>query len=61
MTQTKNSIDSRKGKRLSYAEYCQIKVLKKEDYSNRQIARVLERALQTKLFIMKSKEGLLHN
>ena len=47
MTQTKNNIDSRKGKHLSYAERCQIEVLKKEDYSNRQIAGVLERVPQT--------------
>ncbi|MBT2733132.1 IS30 family transposase [Carnobacterium sp. ISL-102] len=47
MTQTKNNIDSRKGKHLSYAERCQIEVLKKEDYSNRKIADVLDRAPQT--------------
>lgn len=47
MTQTKNNIDSRKGKHLSYVERCQIEVLKKEDYSNRQIDRVLERVPQT--------------
>ena len=47
MTQTKNNIDSRKGKHLSYAERCQIEVLKKGNYSNRQIARVLGRVPQT--------------
>ena len=47
MTQTKNNIDSRKGKHLSYAERCQIEVLKKEGYSNRQISGVTERAPQT--------------
>lgn len=47
MTQTKNNIDSHKGKHLSYAERCQIEVLKREDYLNRQIAGVLERAPQT--------------
>lgn len=36
MTQTKHNINSRKGKHLSYAERCQIAVLKKENYSNRQ-------------------------
>ena len=47
MTQTKNNIDSRKGKHLYYIERFQIEVLKKEDYSNRQIAGVLERVPQT--------------
>ena len=47
MTQTKNNIDSHKGKHLSYAERCQIAVLKKEKYTNRQVANVLNRAPQT--------------
>ncbi|WP_270218766.1 IS30 family transposase [Enterococcus lactis] len=47
MTQTHLSTDSRKGKHLSYAERCQIAVLKKEKYSNRQIAEALGRAPQT--------------
>lgn len=47
MTQTNNNIDSHKGKHLSYAERCQIAVLKKEKYSNRQVANVLNRVPQT--------------
>lgn len=47
MTQTNCNINSRKGTHLSYSERCQIAVLKKEDYSNRQIANVLQRAPQT--------------
>lgn len=41
MTQTKNSIDSYKGKHLSYVEHCRIAALKKEKYTNRQVATVL--------------------
>ncbi|SEL36999.1 Transposase and inactivated derivatives, IS30 family [Carnobacterium iners] len=47
MTQIKNNIDSQKGKHLSYAERCQIAVLKKEKYTNRQVANILNRAPQT--------------
>src|SRR5699024_1987025 len=47
MTQTKNTIDSRKRKHLSYAERSQIAILKKEGYSNRQVAIALDRAPQT--------------
>lgn len=47
MTQTKNIIDSRKEKHLSYAERSQISILKKEGYSNRQVASALGRAPQT--------------
>ncbi len=47
MTQTNNNTNSCKGKHLSYAERCQIAVLKKEKYSNRKIAKVLQRAPQT--------------
>jgi IS30 family transposase len=47
MTQTKNNIDSQKGKHLSYAERCQIAVLKKEKYTNRQVSNVLNRAPKT--------------
>ena len=47
MTQTNSTIDLRKGKHLSYAERCHIAILKKEKYSNRQVAKVLGRAPQT--------------
>ncbi|WP_028273280.1 helix-turn-helix domain-containing protein, partial [Atopococcus tabaci] len=47
MTQTHLNTESRKGKHLSYAERCQIAVLKKEKYSNRDIAQVLGRAPET--------------
>jgi len=47
MTQTHTTTDSRKGKHLSYAERCQIAILKKEGYSNRHIAEVLDRVPQT--------------
>lgn len=47
MTQINNNTNSRKGKHLSYAERCQIAILKKEGYSNRKIATVLNRAPQT--------------
>ena len=47
MTQTNSTTDTRKGKHLSYAERCHIAILKKEKYSNRQVAKVLERAPQT--------------
>lgn len=47
MAQTHTNTDSRKGKHLSYAERCQIAVLKKEQYSNRQVANVLDRVPQT--------------
>ena len=47
MTQTNDNTISRKGTHLSYAERCQIAVLKKENYSNRQVARVLGRVPQT--------------
>lgn len=35
------------GKHLSYSDRTQIAILKTEDYSNRQVAGVLKRALQT--------------
>ncbi|AYW46904.1 IS30 family transposase [Tetragenococcus osmophilus] len=38
---------ARKGKHLSYSERSQIAILKQENYSNRRIASVLERAPQT--------------
>ena len=47
MTQTYNNTNLRKGKHLSYSERCQIAILKKESYSNRQIAKVLGRVPQT--------------
>ena len=47
MTQIKNTTHSRKGKHLNYAERCQIEVLKKENYSNRRIARVIGCVPQT--------------
>ncbi len=47
MTQIKDTTNSRKGKHLSYSERSQIMVLKKENYSNRAIAKVLNRAPQT--------------
>jgi len=47
MTQIKDNTNSRKGKHLSYSERSQIMVLKKENYSNREIAKVLNRAPQT--------------
>ena len=47
MTQINNNTNSRKGKHLSYAERCQIAILKKEGYSNRKSATVLNRAPQT--------------
>ena len=47
MTHTKNNTNSRKEKYLSYSERCQIAILKKEHYSNRQVAKVLGRAPQT--------------
>ena len=47
MTQTKDNTNSRQRKHLSYAERCQIAILKKENYSNRNIAKVLGRAPQT--------------
>lgn len=43
MTQTYNNTNLRKGIHLSYSERCQIAILKKERYSNRQIAKVLGR------------------
>lgn len=47
MTQTYDNTVSRKGKHLSYSERCQIAILKKEGYSNRQVAKVLGRVPQT--------------
>lgn len=47
MTQTKDNTNSRQRKHLSYAERCQIAILKKENYSNRNIAKILGRAPQT--------------
>ena len=47
MTQTHDNTVSRKGKHLSYSERCQIAILKKEGYSNRQVAKVLGRVPQT--------------
>lgn len=47
MTQTKQNTNSRKAKHLSCAERCQIAVLKKENYTNRQVAKVLSRVPQT--------------
>ncbi len=47
MTQTYSNTNLRKGKHLSYSERCQIAILKKESYSNRQIAKVLGRVPQT--------------
>jgi IS30 family transposase len=39
MTQNHDNTVSRKGKHLSYSERCQIAILKKEGYSNRQVAQ----------------------
>jgi len=47
MTQTHDNTVPRKGKHLSYSERCQIAILKKEGYSNRQVAKALERVPQT--------------
>lgn len=47
MTQLNHTTVSRRGKHLSYAERAQIAVLKSEHYSNRHIARVLNRVPQT--------------
>lgn len=47
MPQIYNSTNLRKGKHLSYSERCQITILKKENYSHRQIAKVLGRVPQT--------------
>ena len=47
MTQTHDSTVSRKVKHLSYSEHCQIAILKKENYSNRQVAQVLGGVPQT--------------
>jgi IS30 family transposase len=47
MTQTNSITNLRKGKHLSYRERCQIAILKKESYSNRQVAKILNRAPQT--------------
>ena len=47
MTQNYDNTVSGKGKRLSYSERCQIVILKKEGYSNRQVANVMERVPQS--------------
>lgn len=47
MMQNHNNTVSRKRKHLSYSERCQIAILKKEGYSNRQVAKVLRRVPQT--------------
>ncbi|MFZ2744015.1 MAG: helix-turn-helix domain-containing protein [Trichococcus flocculiformis] len=39
MTQNHDNTVSRKGKHLTYSERCQIAILKKENYSNRQVAQ----------------------
>ncbi len=59
MTRTKNNIDSRKGKHLSYAEGCQIEVLKKKAIQTDRLLELLSGL--HKPSIMKSKEGPLHN
>lgn len=47
MTHSNHTTSARKGKHLSYSERSQIAILKQENYSNRRIASVLERAPQT--------------
>ena len=47
MTQNHDNTVSRKGKHLTYSERCQIAILKKENYSNRQVADVLGCVPQT--------------
>jgi len=47
MTHSNHTTSARKGKHLSYSERSQIAILKQENYSNRRIANVLERAPQT--------------
>lgn len=47
MTQINDNTNSRKGKHLTYSERSQIMVLKKENYSNRKIAAILNKAPQT--------------
>lgn len=47
MTQDYDNTVSRKGKHLSYAERCQIAILKKENYSNRRVAEILGRVPQS--------------
>ena len=47
MTHTNSSTSSHKGKHLTYEERCQISILVHENYSNRHIAKSIERAPQT--------------
>src|SRR5690625_6877991 len=47
MTQVKDNINSRTGKHLAYEERIKIEGYKELGYSNRAIARILNRALQT--------------
>jgi len=47
MTHSNDNTLVRKGKHLSYSERAQIAVLKKEDYSNRHIAKVIGCVAQT--------------
>ncbi|EME7141949.1 IS30 family transposase [Enterococcus faecium] len=47
MTQNHDNTVSRKGKHLTYSERCQIAILKKENYSNRQVVDVLGCVPQT--------------
>lgn len=47
MTQTKDNINSQSDKHLTYEERIKIEAYKEQDYSNRKIARILNRAPQT--------------
>ena len=47
MTHSNDNTLRRKGKHLSYSERAQIAILKKENYSNRQIAKVIGCVPQT--------------
>lgn len=47
MTQLKDNINSQTGKHLTYEERVKIETLKELEYSNREIARILNRAPQT--------------
>lgn len=47
MTHFNDNIPARKGNHLSYSEQSQIAILKQENYSNRDIAIVLNRVPQT--------------
>src|SRR5690625_1941878 len=47
MTQVNDNINSRVGKHLTYEERVKIEGYKEVEYSNRKIARIIKRALQT--------------